>query len=111
MQDYRPAMQAVSSSGPQWLHPPVDTKLCPKCREEKHRREFSRNPSRKDRLHCYCKACHALYDKQRRQSNAAATSKDGAPPGPDKVCSKCGQQMQRSHFNRNTAAEDGLETA
>lgn len=36
-------------------------KVCTKCHVEKQLAEFSKNAKRKDKLSCWCKACHAQY--------------------------------------------------
>ena len=47
----------------------METKICPKCREEKPLEEFYRDKSKKDGRHSYCKICSSQTNKLWYQEN------------------------------------------
>lgn len=56
----------------------TNTKVCKKCNRELPISEFFKNKSAKDRLHCYCKECFAIYKKKRhREASIAIKLKEG----------------------------------
>lgn len=46
-----------------------DTKLCPRCKQEKSIQEFYKNTSTKDGYHTYCKPCQKQHYRQWRLNN------------------------------------------
>jgi hypothetical protein len=45
---------------------PPPTKRCSHCKQEKDRSCYGKDPTRRDGLHCNCKACIAEYQRKRR---------------------------------------------
>jgi 5-methylcytosine-specific restriction endonuclease McrA/rubredoxin len=86
-----------------------DLKQCSKCKEIKPKAEFHKNSMGKDGLESQCRACRAVYDRERAERNKAKNAE--RPEVPEfKRCPKCGVTKPGDEFSRNSTNADGLKS-
>ena len=86
--------------------PPLTSKKCSRCHQEKPASDFCANKRSPDGLYCQCKACVAVKDKERRIRLMAAQQ----PSVSQKQCPCCGAVKTSEDFYRDKTAADGLQT-
>lgn len=86
--------------------PPLTSKKCSRCHQEKPAGDFCANKRSPDGLYCQCKACVAVKDKERRVRLMAAQQ----PSVTQKQCPCCNAIKSSDDFYRDKTAADGLQT-
>ncbi len=86
--------------------PPLTSKKCSRCHQEKPASDFCANKRSPDGLYCQCKACVAVKDKERRIRLMASQQ----PSVNQKQCPCCGAVKSSEDFYRDKTAADGLQT-
>ena len=91
-------------------------KRCSKCKKWKDESEFSKQPSRKDGLRCWCKKCeceyiHKYYRRDRKNVKKYRRYEEyhrvvnGVK---QKKCTKCKRWKPEDEFYKNRKPKDGL---
>jgi len=81
--------------------------VCQRCHLGQSASAFSKDASRPDGLHVWCKACRS----QSHAENKAARQQLVSGLGPlvsQKTCKACGTEKTAAEFVQNAAAADGL---
>lgn len=94
---------------------PEGHKRCSKCGEVLPIEQFSKNRTRKDGLHGWCRRCNAEHHADYHAANLALNRKleaTGSNPRipVSKTCSTCGVEKAASEFSRSRNRADGLES-
>lgn len=85
----------------------MNSKFCPKCREEKSVACFSKDKNTVSGLHGWCKACRAVQKQSYTAHRAQATKK----PITEKHCSRCKELLPIACFTRDKCSKDGYRSA
>jgi len=92
-------------------------KRCPKCEKWKDESEFSKQPTRKDGLRCWCKKCEIEYSHRYYRRKKKSVKKyrsyekthrvvDGVK---QKRCNKCKRWKPEGEFQKDCRSKDGLQ--
>jgi len=92
-------------------------KRCTKCKKLKDEGEFSKHPSHKDGLRCWCKKCecdyiHEYYSRHRRgvkKHRSYGESHRVVRGVRQKQCNKCKRWKPEEEFYKRRESKDGLD--